>query len=209
MTTPTTLRLSDLAGPDADGWSDVAVFACDDISEPRFVMNAAGRCEFADGSSIKVNGNVAVIRLGCGRIVPAIPARIEMRGETAGADDTIRDLRRKLAEAGFEGSPPPGGQGTIPTLLASAKEAEEQVRLLWEALETALVKFNESDEERYRETEERCTEADKWRKEGDMYGWNFHQGFSAGCTQASIIFYRVKRHLEAALAATAPKGDTS
>lgn len=78
--------------------------------------------------------------------------------------------------------------------------AEGQVRLLREGLEASLAKFNESDEERYRDTEERYAEAEKWRKEGDMYGWNFHQGFSAGCTQASIIFFRVKRCIENALA---------
>ena len=49
------------------------------------------------------------------------------------------ELRRKLAEAGVEGSPPPGGQGTIPTLLARTQDAEEQVRKLRKALQLELV----------------------------------------------------------------------
>ena len=87
---------------------------------------------------------------------------------------------------------------------ARAERAEEQVRLLRAALETALTKFNEADDERLQETEERYAEAVKWKVEGDMYGWNFHQGVAGGCTTTSIVFHRVKRCIESALAATAP-----
>lgn len=139
--TATTLKLSDLAGPDADGWADVAVFvrADDDDREKPFVVGTANGLmvdiHYPRKDDTRAAGN-PVRRLGRGRLVPA---RIEMQGEPAGADDTIRDLRRKLAEAGVEGSPPPGGQGTIPTLLARTQDAEEQVRKLRKALQLELV----------------------------------------------------------------------
>ncbi len=140
MTTPTTLKLSDLAGPDADGWSDVAVFVRADGSESEpFLVYEPRRpncyVQYPKMISPSWVWDDPVRRLGRGRLVPA---RIEMEVET-GADDTIRDLRRKLAEAGVEGSPPPGGQGTIPTLLARTQDAEEQVRKLRKALQLELV----------------------------------------------------------------------
>ena len=186
MTAPT-LKLSDLVGPDADGWSDVAVFVRADGSDnphvPPFVVKSffhyAGdylaTIQHADGAQYeRYADRYTVRRLGRGRLVPA---RIEMEGETAGADDrfesvcgalglhpdtelsdvletiqavrgearnypalqiVIEGLRLKLAEVGVEGSPPPGGQGTIPMLLARAQDAEEQVRQLRHALGVSI-----------------------------------------------------------------------
>lgn len=57
--------------------------------------------------------------------------------------------------------------------------------------------YKAADEERLRETEEAHQEAAKWKAEGDMYGWNFHEGRAGGTTSASIIFYRIRRWLEA------------
>ena len=188
----TTLKLSDLAGPDAAGWSDVAVFVDERGRESqRFVFHGIStvpgwgqaadvRYEHGGGMSEPCLSR-PVRRLGRGRLQPA---RIVMEGE-AGA--TARELNRANLE-----------------LDARAERAEEQVRLLREALETALTKFNEADDERLQETEERYAEAVKWKVEGDMYGWNFHQGVAGGCTTTSIVFHRVKRCIEAALAATAP-----
>ena len=142
MTTPITLKLSDLAP------GDVAVFVYPDGCEgdPFAVEEYHGvtmvRTENQRTSFDAEGGLHPVRRLGRGRLVPA---RIEMQGEPAGADDTIRDLRRKLAEAGVEGSPPPGGQGTIPTLLARTQDAEEQVRKLRKALQLELVSLTSID----------------------------------------------------------------
>lgn len=83
--------------------------------------------------------------------------------------------------------------------IARVRELEAERAGLRARVEIALAKFNEADEERLCETDERRVEADKWKSEGDMYGWNFHQGVSAGCTTASILFHRVKRELIAAL----------
>lgn len=68
-------------------------------------------------------------------------------------------------------------------------------------LKTMLAAFREADEERLRETYKAREEAEKWKAEGDMYGWNFHQGVSAGTIWASIYFFRVQRRIEAEIAA--------
>jgi hypothetical protein len=65
-----------------------------------------------------------------------------------------------------------------------------------EVLEEILTAFKAADEERLNETHERTQEAEKWKSEGDWYGWNFYTGMSSGTTAASIIFHRVQRLLE-------------
>lgn len=72
-----------------------------------------------------------------------------------------------------------------------AEQAEAE-RLLRDLMQV----FDAADEERLKEVHERDAEAEKWKSEGDMYGWNFHKGVAAGCTTASIIFFRVKRSME-------------
>lgn len=59
----------------------------------------------------------------------AAPSLISDAESLAAAEEIITDLRRKLAIAGVEGSPPPGG-GTIPNLVARVRELEEAVREL-------------------------------------------------------------------------------
>jgi len=99
MTAPT-LRLSDLAGPDASGYADVAVFVRADgsESEPFVVLDDRAKgcvgIETTNFCGMK-DGYQAVRRLGRGRLVPT---RIEMQGE-AGADLAahVRVLREALA----------------------------------------------------------------------------------------------------------------
>lgn len=85
----TTLKLSDLAGPDAAGWSDVAVFVRADgsESEPFVVGNKLDwnrvNIHFV-GHVITRGGNLIVRRLGRGRLEPA---RIVMEGEATTTDD--------------------------------------------------------------------------------------------------------------------------
>lgn len=50
--------------------------------------------------------------------------------ELTEAIKVITGLRRKLAEAGVEGSPPPNGQATIPALLERAQKAEAALRAM-------------------------------------------------------------------------------
>ena len=74
------------------------------------------------------------------------------------------------------------------------REAEraEREKLLGDLVQI----FDAADQERLKEVYERDAEAEKWKSEGDMYGWNFHKGMASGCTLASIIFLRVKRAIE-------------
>lgn len=77
----------------------------------------------------------------------------------------------------------------------------ERLRKLPSVITRALELHKAADEERLKETEEAHREAEKWKAEGDMYGYNFHEGRSGGATTASIIFYRVRKYLDKALAA--------
>jgi hypothetical protein len=79
------------------------------------------------------------------------------------------------------------------------RAAEQREHGLREALEKSLAVWKEADEQRLKEHYEVEAEANKWKAEGDMYGWNFHMGRAGGMTQASIIFYRVLKSLEKAL----------
>lgn len=63
-------------------------------------------------------------------------------------------------------------------------------------IEKAIVAFNVADTERLKETIEARDEAEKWRLQGDDYGWNFHQGRSGGTIGASIIYGQVGRALK-------------
>lgn len=83
-------------------------------------------------------------------------------------------------------------------------EAEREERLLGEMLDA----FKAADDERLAEVEERHQEAAKWKGEGDMYGWNFHEGVAAGMTTASIIFNRVRRTIEAKAENLRAKGES-
>ena len=74
-----------------------------------------------------------------------------------------------------------------------------KVSKLEAAIKEAFELFKEADSERLEGTNDADKEAEKWKTEGDMYGWNFHKGKSGGMTEASIIFYRVFRRLKLAM----------
>lgn len=82
---------------------------------------------------------------------------------------------------------------------AEAAEAALQSRFV-----ELLAVFRAADDERHKETAKAYQEAEKWKSEGDMYGWNFHQGRSGGITWGSIVFFKVQRAIEA-LIVTNPK----
>jgi hypothetical protein len=63
-------------------------------------------------------------------------------------------------------------------------------------LENLLREFKAADMERLSETYAAQDEAEKWKKEGDDYGWNFHMGRSSGITEASFYFHSVRRRIE-------------
>ena len=78
-------------------------------------------------------------------------------------------------------------------------DLEIRVKQLESAIKEAFDLFRTADDERLDGVYKAQAEAEKWKAEGDMYGWNFHQGKAGGMTEASIIFYRVFRRLKLAM----------
>lgn len=70
--------------------------------------------------------------------------------------------------------------------------AEQSLAALREAIES---EFTLAENARITGVYESRDEADRWRAEGDSYGWNFHQGVAGGMTEASFHYMRVKRKL--------------
>jgi len=71
-----------------------------------------------------------------------------------------------------------------------ADEVEAALARIMRALEAA-------SEERYQELKNWEREAAKWKAEGDMYGWNFHQGMAAGANWCDIFYQRIGREIDA------------
>ena len=69
-----------------------------------------------------------------------------------------------------------------PTAVMTEKELED----LWKQCE----------DERMNVLEDTRNEAEKWKAEGDMYGWNFHMGIASGTIEASFIYGRVFKEMK-------------
>lgn len=84
------------------------------------------------------------------------------------------------------------------TCMGSATKDELRSRI--DRLEAQLAKVRSvleaASEERYQCLEEWRQQAERWKKEGDMYGWNFHMGMSAGANWVDIFYRRITRALE-------------
>ena len=93
-------------------------------------------------------------------------------------------------------------QYTTAETLALLKLREAEIARLLAVVNDGMKLFKEADEERLKETHDAQAEAERWKADDDMYGWNFHMGMSSGTTHASILFYRVWRHLKKASEAT-------
>jgi hypothetical protein len=92
------------------------------------------------------------------------------------------EFRRRIRELG--GSCEPTGVGSaelhrVPAVL-------DAIHALWK----------EADEERWQEQKDWERQAEKWKAEGDMYGWNFHQGMGAGANWCSLFFDRIRRKVD-------------
>jgi hypothetical protein len=85
---------------------------------------------------------------------------------------------------------------SLKTMLITARTQRDGLRA---EMEAAVEMFKAADAERLDDVYKAQAEANKWKAEGDMYGWNFHQGMSSGMTSASIIFNRVFRRLKSAI----------
>jgi len=69
----------------------------------------------------------------------------------------------------------------------SASQVDAIVSTLWKKCE----------EERLTKTYACRDEAERWKAEGDWYGWNFHQGRASGTIEASFIYNRMRRAMPA------------
>ena len=103
----------------------------------------------------------------------------------------------------------------IASLTRQLAERDEELRRvtadnaeLLDFLNQLKALFRTCDNERLNRLEESRDEAEKWKGEGDWFGWNFHQGRAGGMNEASIIFYRMKRLIDEALSALEAKGET-
>ena len=65
------------------------------------------------------------------------------------------------------------------------------------ALERIKKSLESASEERLQELKKWERESERWRAEGDMYGWNFHQGMTAGANWCDILYRRVDREIAA------------
>jgi len=63
---------------------------------------------------------------------------------------------------------------------------DDQIDKLWKQCE----------EERMLVMQKARDEAEKWKAEGDMYGWNFHQGIASGTIAASFIYGRIFKSMK-------------
>jgi hypothetical protein len=66
-----------------------------------------------------------------------------------------------------------------------------------------------ASDERYEFLKQREVEATYWKSEGDLYGWNFHQGMAAGANWCDIFYRRIVRTLDAAALADAGRAGTT
>jgi hypothetical protein len=89
------------------------------------------------------------------------------------------------------------------------KERDDAVAAMRTVLTSLKDEFKAANEERLKETHDAHTEANRWKAEGDMYGWNFHEGRAGGTIGASHCFYRVYRKLVAALSVEETKSEAA
>lgn len=90
------------------------------------------------------------------------------------------------------------------TLLAEVDGLRRERDRFAGEIDAAIALYEASDDERLEEMHKNEAEAERWKAEGDMYGWNFWKGVASGMTSASIVFYRVRRRLAAIRAALTP-----
>ena len=62
-----------------------------------------------------------------------------------------------------------------------------------EVLVHALAECEKAEKEYFEFLDQCDKEAQKWKSENDMYGWNFHQGMRGGAVWANLMFDRVRR----------------
>ena len=97
-------------------------------------------------------------------------------------------------------TPPSDGTTELLQLWAECERLRRDAERQKQALIELKVLFEKCSEERYQELMLAQKEAAKWKSEGDMYGWNYHQGKAGGMNEADIIYCRLKKAIDAASA---------
>ena len=93
----------------------------------------------------------------------------------------------------------------LPGIVAALSVAREDgARAMLEALDRIEAALASASEERYQLLNEWRSDAEKWKVEGDMYGWNFHQGMAGGANWTDILYRRIGREIEAIRKRTLP-----
>jgi molecular chaperone DnaK (HSP70) len=75
--------------------------------------------------------------------------------------------------------------------IAALKAAVEQ------ALQRVLTSLSSAADERFARLGEWRQESERWKADGDMYGWNFFQGMASGANWADILYQRIGREVTA------------
>jgi hypothetical protein len=144
-------------------------------------------------------------------IIAAVNAHESLKAENERLQIEIRDVRSELLCDDHADLPTGGNTATLAMLILNGRALErdqlrERVRVLEGALQQHRASVKEAvesaNEERLKHQDECEREAEKWKSEGDMYGWNFHMGRAAGMNYMDILWDRVKC---AALRASEPK----
>ena len=68
-------------------------------------------------------------------------------------------------------------------------ESKDIIETIEQEYNKALVEYHDFLNTCYKES-------NKWKSEGDMYGWNFHEGMRAGSTWTQLFYARIRRKLE-------------
>ncbi len=156
---------------------------CEELSEP---AKTTMTIEEADATIKSLTSMLIAARTERNRLREAISDAGFSVMQTSGRW-SIHDVSR-LAEA---------EQAKTNEIIGQNIDLEIKVKKLEATIKEAFDLFQAADEERFDGVQKAHDEAEKWKAEGDMYGWNFHQGKGGGMTAASIIFNRVYRRLMA------------
>lgn len=133
-----------------------------------------------------------------------------LRDRSIDFSNTLANINDTCRVRGFAAGP--SGTSTEDRVIALAQAYDaacESRDAAITALRGALQAHAQADNQRLIEHGEAVQEAEKWKSEGDMYGWNFHMGRAGGMTTASIIFFRVQRVLEKLLERFSQCGDST
>lgn len=89
-----------------------------------------------------------------------------------------------------------GGLLLCPQCLSDINRKNPETAILREQLNKVLALTEECSQRRDAELEDAHAEAAKWKAEGDMYGWNFHEGRAGGMVQTDLLCFKIRRLIQ-------------